>query len=503
MQVLLVTPNDADGELARGFLQDRGTVVTCMTLAAAAPRIGAELGCAVIVEEALVEPDIRFFLEAVEAQPPWSDLPLLLIAGQGSSLSALLEEVFPHSGNVTVLQRPLHPLSLVSAVNMALRARQRQYEVRDLIAQRTRALAQRDEFLAMLAHELRNPLAPIRNAVYLMKNISVPDPMFARYRAMIEKQTTHITRLVDDLLDVSRLELGKMELRPERIDLNQSISAAAEACVAITGAQRHLVTLRLAPEPLTVLADPVRIEQVLGNLIVNAAKFTGAGGSITVEAAREADFGVITVSDTGRGMAPEVVGSVFDLFVQEDDSLARSQGGLGIGLTLVKRLVELHGGEVRATSPGLGKGSRFEVRIPLVPTLAVAARPSPTGLAGVRRRRVLVVEDRDDIRESVGMLLTQWNHDVAYAADGPEGVALAREIQPDVAIIDIGLPGTDGYAVARQIRQGPMPWARQVKLLAMTGYGQANDRVRALESGFDDHLLKPVEPGVLERLLLE
>ena len=502
MQVLLVTPNAADSELAAGFLEGRGTVVTCSTLEQAAPLVGPGAGCVVIVEDALVEADIDLFLEAVHAQPAWSDLPLLLIASRDTSLSGLLENVFPESGNVTLLQRPLHPLSLVSSVNMALRARSRQYQVRDLLEQRTRAVAQRDEFLAMLAHELRNPLAPIRNAVYLMKDITVPDPMFARYRGMIEKQTTHITRLVDDLLDVSRLELGKVELRPERIDLNQSASAAAEACLPMTTAQRHDVTVRLANEPLTILADPVRIEQVLGNLIVNAAKFTGAGGTISVEATREGAFGLVAVTDSGRGIAPEALVSVFDLFVQEDSSLARTQGGLGIGLTLVKRLVELHGGTVRASSPGIGKGSRFEVRLPLVPTLATDARTKSEKTAAQRRRRVLIVEDSSDIRESVGMLLSQWNHEVAYAADGAEGVALAHTMQPDVALIDIGLPGVDGYDVARQIRQGPLPWAHRVRLLAMTGYGQANDRDRALESGFDDHLLKPVEPRVLEQLLL-
>ena len=504
MQILLVTPNEADSELAAGFLDGSGAeVVQCPSLAQASPRVGPETGCVVIVEEALLEPDIHIFHEAVDSQPAWSDLPLLVIASQGSSLSALVENVFPQSGNVTLLQRPLHPVSLVSAVNMALRARSRQYEVRDLLQQRTRAVAQRDEFLAMLAHELRNPLAPIRNAVYLMKNIAVPDPMFARYRGMIEKQTTHITRLVDDLLDVSRLELGKVELRPERIDLNQSVAAAVEACLPITGAQHHEVAQRLAAEPLVILADPVRIEQVLGNLIVNAAKFTGPGGTIAIETSREGECGVVSVIDSGRGIAPEAVESVFDLFVQEDASLARTQGGLGIGLTLVRRLVQLHGGEVCASSPGLGKGSRFEVRLPLVPSLAPRPRAPERQAAPPRRRRVLIVEDSADIRESVGMLLSQWNHDVAYAEDGPEGVALAREMQPDVAIIDIGLPGANGYDVARQIRQGPLPWARTVKLLALTGYGQATDRERALESGFDDHLLKPVEPQVLERLLLE
>jgi signal transduction histidine kinase len=500
---MIVSPNEADGVLAAGFLEGDGVEpVRCATLAQAAGLIGPGYGCVVLVEEALVEPDVQTFQDAVHAQPPWSDLPLLLIAGQDSSLSTLVETVFPRSGNVSLLQRPLHPVSLVSAVTMALRARQRQYQLRDLLEERTTAIRKRDEFLAMLAHELRNPLAPIRNAVYLMKMMSVPDPMFAKYRDMIDKQARHITRLVDDLLDVSRMELGKVELRRESLDLNQAATAAAETCMPLTGARGHTVTLRLAPQPLTVTADPVRIEQVLGNLVGNAAKFTPDGGEIEIESAREGSQAVVRVRDNGNGIRRDLLASVFDLFVQDEGSLARTQGGLGIGLTLVRRLVELHGGSVRAESEGVGRGSTFEIRLPLV---ALEARPDGSAASAARphlRKRVLVVEDGADIRESLGMLLERWRHEVRYAADGREGVAVANQMRPDVAIIDIGLPGVDGYEVARRIRGGPQPWARHVKLLALTGYGQANDRDRAIESGFDEHLLKPVEPAILEQLLL-
>lgn len=504
MKVVIVSPNEADSVLAAGFLEgDAIEPVRCATLAHAAGLIGPGYGCVVLVEEALVEPDTQLFQDAVHAQPPWSDLPLLLIAAQDSSLSALVETVFPRSGNVSVLQRPLHPVSLVSAVTMALRARQRQYQVRDLLEERTTAVRKRDEFLAMLAHELRNPLAPIRNAVYLMKTMSVPDPMFAKYRDMIDKQARHITHLVDDLLDASRMELGKVELRRQALDLNQAAGAAVETCVPLTGTRRHAVALRLAPQPLTVMADPVRIEQVLGNLVVNAAKFTPEGGLIEVESAREGGYAVVRVRDNGSGIRAEMLDSVFDLFVQDDGCLARTQGGLGIGLTLVKRLVELHGGSVRARSEGVGQGSTFEIRLPLVATPEARGDGSAGGAARpYLRKRVLVVEDAADIRESLGMLLERWRHEVRYATDGREGVALATEMRPDVAIIDIGLPGLDGYEVARRIRGGPQPWARHVKLLALTGYGDANDRRRALESGFDEHLLKPVEPAILEQLLL-
>ena len=503
MKVIIASPNEADSVLAAGFLEGNGVEpVRCATLAQAAGLVGPGYGCVVLVEEALVEPDVQLFQDAVHAQPPWSDLPLLLIAAQESSLSTLVETVFPRSGNVSLLQRPLHPVSLATAVTMALRARQRQYQVRDLLEERSTAIRRRDEFLAMLAHELRNPLAPIRNAVYLMKMMSVPDPMFVKYRDMIDKQARHITRLVDDLLDVSRMELGKVELRRQALDLNQAAGATVEACAPLTGARRHTVALRLATEPLTVMADPVRIEQVLGNLIANAAKFTPEGGLIEVESAREGGHAVVRVRDNGSGIRADMLASIFELFVQDEGSLARTQGGLGIGLTLVKRLVELHGGSVSARSEGLGRGSAFEIRLPLVSLEAQPAGSMGGAAAPRQRKRVLVVEDGADLRESLGMLLERWRHEVRYAADGSEGVAVAKQMRPDVAIIDIGLPGVDGYEVARRIRGGPQPWARQVRLLALTGYGDANDRHRALESGFDEHLLKPVEPAVLEQLLL-
>jgi CheY-like chemotaxis protein/nitrogen-specific signal transduction histidine kinase len=394
----------------------------------------------------------------------------------------------------------LHPVSLVSAVRVALRSRQRQYQVRDLLAARDRGLKQRDEFLAMLAHELRNPLAPIRNAVYLMGTLHNPDPRFAKCHAMIDKQARHITRLVDDLLDVSRLELGKVELRLQHVNLNETVAAAVEACMPFTNEHRHSVSVRTAPRPLVVTADPVRLEQAIGNLIVNAAKFTPAGGAITVEAFADANEGVIAVSDNGVGIRPEMLESIFDLFAQSEVTLARTAGGLGIGLTLVKRLLELHGGQVSASSAGLGKGSRFEARLPLVAASA-DRRSAPRVSVAASPKRVLVAEDGEDTRESLGMLLSAWKHEVVFAADGPEAVRMARAEMPDIALIDIGLPGFDGYAVAREIRGEGTSWARKVRLVALTGYGQASDRTRALEAGFDAHMLKPVDPAELEGVI--
>jgi len=501
MRVVLVTPNDADRELASGFLTDEGIEVTGMAdMSGLGARVTAGIGCIVLVEETLRTAELEGLHDALSHQPAWSDMPLILVASQRSSLAHLAEQVFPISGNLTVIQRPLHPVSLVSAVKVALRSRRRQYQVRDLLAEREGALQRRDEFLAMLAHELRNPLAPIRNAVYLLGTLKYTEPLFEKSRAMIDKQARHITRLVDDLLDVSRLELGKVELRRQRFDLNDSVAAAVEACQPITSEHRHVVDFRRHHAPLFVDADPVRIEQAVGNLIVNAAKFTPISGTIRVEVSVEGGGAVIAVTDNGVGIRHEMLERIFDLFAQSDVTLARTEGGLGIGLTLVKRLVEMHGGYVTASSPGVGKGSRFEARLPLARSAALPRHHKPSAVASAPRR-VLVAEDGEDARESLGILLRTWNHHVIFASDGPEALRVARESHPDVALIDIGLPGFDGYAVAREIRGEGSGWSRAVRLVALTGYGQVSDRTRALEAGFDVHLLKPVDPVELQGVI--
>lgn len=503
MQVVVVTPNEGDAAMAASFLDGpQVRTIACAGVAQLRELLGTDIGCVVLVEEALVDADLHGLQAVIQSQPAWSDVPLILIGAQSTSLPSLVDRVSPFLGNVTILQRPMHPVTLTSAVSTALRSRQRQYEVRDLLEQRGRAVKQRDEFLAMLAHELRNPLVPIRNAASLLKGMHVPNPMFDKCRSMIEKQTVHIARLVDDLLDASRLELGKVTLRRQAIDLNQAAASAVEACAPNTAAHGHRVEVRLAPEPLMTSGDPVRLEQIFGNLMVNAVKFTPEGGTIIVETRRDASFGVVAVSDTGRGIDPRMLADVFELFVQEPGSLARSEGGLGIGLTLVKRLVEMHGGAVSVHSDGHNTGSRFETRFPLMQS-APASVPAEPRAETVTPKRVLIVEDREDARESLGMLLEQWRHEVSYASDGLDGVKRAHELLPDVAIIDIGLPGISGYEVARRIRQGPVPWSRHVKLLALTGYGHSQDRKLATEAGFDQHLLKPVDPSALQRMLMD
>jgi signal transduction histidine kinase/CheY-like chemotaxis protein len=503
MRVAVVSPNEVDSALAADFLARHGVEATMLRALSEIDALRLpDVGCVVLVEESLAEEeDLASFRGALGEQPAWSDLPILLVAARESSVAAWGDEFFPHSGNVTVLQRPLHPVTFVSAVRVALRSRQRQLEVRDLLAQREEGVRRRDEFLAMLAHELRNPLSPIRNAAFLLGSLGYTDTLFMKCRAMIEKQARHMTRLVDDLLDMSRLELGKVELHLQPVDIDDTVAAAAEACLPLTSEHRHAVNLRRAGQPIHVRADATRLEQVIGNLIVNAAKFTPPGGAIDIETRVEGGQAVVVVSDNGVGIQPEALESIFDLFRQESVTSARADGGLGIGLTLVKRLMELHGGSVRAVSEGPGRGSRFEIRLPRARPLApegAAPQPAEGGRPNIR---VLVVEDGADARDSLALLLQQWGHEVLLAASGPEGVQLARESRPDVALIDIGLPGFDGYDVVREIRLEGSDWARSVRLIALTGYGQPDDRARAVEAGFDMHLLKPVDPAALREVL--
>ncbi len=461
----------------------------------------ADAGCIVLADEALADPAMPGLRELLEVQPAWSDLPIVLVAGAGAGLRALVERAFPQAGNLTVLERPLNPLTLVSAVQAGLRARLRQIEVRDLLQKRDASLRQRDEFLAMLAHELRNPLAPMRNAVYLLKSLETADPVVLKTREVLERQVSHMARMVDDLIDVARFERGKIALKRKRLDLNAAASAAAEGCLTLASAREQQLELSLAREPLFIDADDLRLEQLLTNLIMNASKFTPRGGRIEVRTSCEGPMALVSVRDNGIGIRPEMLETIFTPFTQGDDSLARSGGGLGIGLSIARVVAALHGGTLQARSEGLDKGAIFEARLPLS-TRAAEPAPREAAAAGTgRRRRILVVEDNADIRETLRMVLDLWGHEVMLAPTGDEGLAMALEERPDVALIDIGLPGMSGYEVAVRIRERTRQGPGDIKLVAMTGYGQPSDRERALSAGFDHHLLKPVDAEVLNSLL--
>jgi PAS domain S-box-containing protein len=363
----------------------------------------------------------------------------------------------------------------------------------------------KDEFLAVLAHELRNPLAPIRNAVHMLKLTGSADPDAGRVREMIERQVAHLARLVDDLLDVSRISRGKVLLRREPLDLAAVVRAAVEDHRLLLEATGLTVEADLPARPLGVEGDRTRLAQVVGNLLQNANKFTDPGGRVTVRLAAEPGgaAAVLTVRDTGIGLGPDVLARLFEPFSQADRSLDRSRGGLGLGLALVKGLVELHGGSVAASSPGPGAGSEFTVRLPLAghgPRSDAAGRDAEPETRDPKSLRVLIVEDNRDAAESLRLLLELGGHRVRVGHAGPAGLEAAREFRPDVVLCDIGLPGgMDGYAVARAFRADP--GQAGTALVALSGYGREEDRRRACEAGFDHHLTKPVDPEVLDRLL--
>jgi PAS domain S-box-containing protein len=356
----------------------------------------------------------------------------------------------------------------------------------------------KDEFLAMLGHELRNPLGAISSAVRLLEPVDTVSDRAALARDVIARQTRHLARLVDDLLDVARVMTGKVLLERQPLDLADAVTHHVGSVRATGKMQEHTVTVETTP--VWVDADHIRVEQIVGNLVSNALKYTPAGGRITVRVGPEDGWAVFSIEDTGVGMTPQLLSRVFDLFVQGERRLDRTQGGLGIGLTLVRRLVELHGGTVEATSPGPDRGSRFTVRLRATSAPRPGSEAARRGVAwSVAPRRILIIEDNADARAMLRSLLQSAGHEVHEAADGRQGLDMALSLRPDVALIDLGLPGLDGYEVARQLRVADE--RRKILLVAVTGYGSSDDRERSLLAGFDVHLVKPVDPDLLAGVL--
>jgi PAS domain S-box-containing protein len=355
----------------------------------------------------------------------------------------------------------------------------------------------KDEFLAMLGHELRNPLGAIAGALSVLGLRDAAPPVAERARAVIGRQVQHLSRLVDDLLDVSRVTTGKIRLDRRPLDFGALVASTMATWRAAGRFRDHEVSVDTAP--VWIDGDETRIEQIVANLVGNALKYTPGGGHIHVRVGLEGDDAVLEVADTGSGLPADLLGKVFDLFVQGDRPLDRAQGGLGIGLTLVKALAVLHGGSVDARSEGQGHGSVFTVRLPHVAAPAEPKRSPPSSEPAPVRRRILLVEDNDDAREMLRVALTHAGHDVHEAIDGPSGLKAAVDLRPDIAFIDVGLPGLDGYEIARQLRSRPE--CRHIYLVALTGYGQPEDRRRAEDAGFDEHLVKPVDPHGLAPVL--
>jgi PAS domain S-box-containing protein len=389
-------------------------------------------------------------------------------------------------------------LSDGSRVGIGVDVTERKVREAELVAARAtaeRANRAKDEFLAMLGHELRNPLSAIGSAVAVLERLRVDDLRGTRATQIIARQTQHLARLMDDLLDVGRVVTGKIILERRAMDLLAAARRAVATLRAAGVTERHDVSVD--GRPVWVDGDATRLEQVVTNLVSNALKFTPAGGTIRVWVGVEGGEALLRVSDSGVGMSPELLPRIFDLFVQGDQPPERASGGLGIGLTLVRQLVELHDGRVEARSAGPGQGSVFTIRLPVAPT--TVSHDGGSRQAGVAPCRILIVEDNADARDMLLALLTLDRHEVVTAADGPAGVDAALRLRPDVALVDIGLPGLNGYEVARRIRATES--GRAIKLIALTGYGQSEDMRQAREAGFDLHLVKPVEPTRLEEAL--
>jgi signal transduction histidine kinase len=480
-------------------------------------------GAALVVDAETDRPLLFHKKDSIEAVSDYGALPEPLRA----ALQRVVREGLPHEGDVVCYplrtgERTLGALALTSdrsspdlvtfqelagRAAIALdNARLYQSLEREIVRSRAAeeqlqdASQRKDEFLAMLSHELRNPLAPIRNAVEVIRRLAPPDPKLTMARDVVDRQVTLLARLVEELLDVSRISQGKIALKKEPVELSRIISHSVETARPLIDARAQTLSVSVPPAPVWLSADFARLSQVVANLLNNAAKYTGEGGRIELTADAGEGEATISVRDNGTGIETALLPKVFDLFVQGDRALDRGQGGLGIGLTLVKRLVELHDGTVAVASEGPNRGSTFTVRLPCISAVE-PQRPAPAVIpfkasSEVYGRRVLVVDDNVDAAESTAAFLRLEGHEVKAVHDGVQALASLKVFDPHVVVLDIGLPGLDGYAVARQLRERGD--TSHVLLIALTGYGQKEDRARAAAAGFDYHYVKPADPREIQ-----
>ncbi len=505
LRTLILTPQGRDASLAEQTLAPSGLCPhVCADLEQLRQEAADGAGAVLIAEEALPQGDTATGGGWIGPEPPWSSLPLIVLLGRSASpLNATMLRRLENRPNVTFLQRPVPKRTLVSTVRASVEARRLQYAIRDALDALQTANRRKDEFLATLAHELRNPLAPIRSAVYVLQKSNGDDPAsknrMSSLVSMVERQVDHLVRLVDDLLEVSRITTGKVVLKRQPVRLAEVISQAVEISEPLIRSGQHALSVSLSDKPLVVDGDPVRLAQVFANLLNNAAKYTPQAGSIEISLAHDREQATVSVRDNGIGITQEMLPRVFDLFTQSNRSRDRDQGGLGVGLALVRSLVEMHGGQVEAYSDGASQGSEFVIRLPLVAAPGDAAEVKPAVLTAPALHRVMVVDDDKDVANSFAALLQSLGADVHVTHSGLAALSSVANFKPHVAFVDIGMPELDGYEVARRLRS--TSHGRDLVLVALSGWGRDEDRQRAFEAGFNYHTVKPISLDALEKVL--
>ena len=504
-------PTGRDADLVRATLTGVGiSADTCANSENLLSAFSDGAGAVLIAEEALEGNAADGFVEALETQPVWSDLPLIIFSSHSQNAERLLGKLGSRI-NVTIVERPIRITMLISAVRGALRARQRQYQTRDLLEELEQADRQKDLFLATLSHELRTPLNSILGWVQILRSKRLDPSETERAMEVIERNAKGQAEMISDILFVSRIITGKLEIKHEAVDIGHVVSSVAEMMKPAADAKSIHLTVEVKDcDAVPVEGDAERLQQVFLNLLSNAVKFTPEGGNIDVSLKRVGSNVSIRVADSGQGINPEFLPYVFERFRQADSTYTRRIGGLGLGLAIVNHLIELHGGKVAAESEGKDQGAAFTVTLPIADSKRIVSgtngsRPmevSAEVASKIQGMRILLVEDDRDSREMLKMVLTLYDVEIETAESAAEALEKLQTRQPEVLVSDIGLPGEDGYDLIRKVRRLAPENGGHIPAIALTGYVSVQDRTLALEAGYQDHLPKPVNPNLLLDLLV-
>jgi signal transduction histidine kinase/CheY-like chemotaxis protein len=495
-RILIYAPGGKDAQIASQVIAAADVASTiCSSYAELIAEITKGCGAVLTVEEVFSENALAQLEQFVAGQPTWSDLPILLMTYHGAD-SARIDNAVRALGNLTLLERPVRTAALVSAVRSALRARTRQYQVRETDQRK-------DEFLASLGHELRNPLGPIRASMQVLKRMYPASSGVTQVREVVDRQVAHLTRLVDDLLDVARITSGKVELQRERVTLESVIVNAVEMSTPILAKFNQTLEIKKPEKEALLDADPVRLVQSLSNILGNAAKYSREPAKICLTVSVRHEKVVFSIRDSGIGLAKESLSRIFDMFTQNAPAPGRILDGLGIGLSLAKRFTEMHGGTIEAKSAGVGKGCEFILTLPIVIAKPTADQLNERALNDENlvhaSRKILFVDDNQDGADVLKLLFESDGFTASTAYNGIEAIEAVKQSPPDIIVMDIGMPGMDGYEAARRIRKQPA--GKDILMIALTGWGQESARHLTHEAGFDHHMVKPVNFDALKKIL--